>query len=497
MIAEQLPALIPLSLLAGALLVPLCRRGSRIWPYSVALLAIASAFACSVGAMVRTISLGKAIHYHFGGWRPPIGIELVVDPLSAFFALLISGIALFVLWHGRKLVTQELTGKEVPFYSVVLLLLGGFSGLVLTGDLFNLYVFLEISSIATYALVAIGSKKAPVAAFRYLLYGTVGASFYLLGVGFIFVSTGSLNMADVAAILMETGQSKATLVGIVLIVVGLGVKMALFPLHGWLADAYTYASSTASALIAPIGTKVAAYALIRILFYVLEIDLVRTDTPIATLVLWLGAGGVLWGGLMAMAQNNFKRLLAYSSVSHLGYIALGIGLASPLGLISAVLHTLNHAVMKGCLFLISGSILSKTGKTDISEFQNSLRVRMPWTMGALTVVAISMIGLPPTAGFFSKWYLVLGLFEQQLWLMIGVIILSSLFGIVYFFRVLERVYLRPQEGNSETDEEPVHDEVSASMLWPVLIMSAALIVLGFGNFIIVREIITPMLPGDL
>ncbi|HLS27944.1 MAG TPA: monovalent cation/H+ antiporter subunit D family protein [Opitutales bacterium] len=496
MIVDQLPALIPLLLLAGALLVPLCRRGSRVWPYAVALVAIGSSLACSVGALVRTLSSGKAIHYYFGGWQPPIGIELIVDPLSAFFSILISGIALFVLWHGRKLVSEQMPGKEVPFYSVVLLLLGGFSGLVLTGDLFNLYVFLEISSIATYALVSIGSKKAPVAAFRYLIYGTVGASFYLLGVGFIFVSTGSLNMADVAAILNVTGQTNATLVGIVLIVIGLGVKMALFPLHGWLADAYTYASSTASALVAPIGTKVAAYAMIRILFYGLEIDFVRTDTPITTAILWLGAGGVLWGGLMAMAQNNFKRLLAYSSVSHLGYIALGIGLASPLGLIAAVLHTLNHAVMKGCLFLISGSILSKTGQTNISEFQHSLRVRMPWTMGALTVAAISMIGLPPTAGFFSKWYLVLGLFEQQLWLMIGVIILSSLFGIVYFFRVLERVYLRPQEGE-ELNEEPVRDEVSASMLWPVLIMSAGLIVLGFGNFIIVREIITPMLPVDL
>src|SRR5690625_769093 len=145
-------------------------------------------------------------------------------------------------------------------------------------------------------------------------------------------------MADVAAILNVTGQTNATLVGIVLIVIGLGVKMALFPLHGWLADAYTYASSTASALIAPIGTKVAAYALIRIFFYVLEIDLVRVDAPFATLVLWLGMGGVLWGGLMAMAQKNFKRMLAYSSVSHLGYIALRTGLAAAYGVISAVLQ---------------------------------------------------------------------------------------------------------------------------------------------------------------
>lgn len=498
MTAGHLPMLIPLSLFAGALLVPLCRRGSRVWPYAVAVVATGLSFIASLAGLRQVLQAGEPARYYFGGWQPPMGIELVLDPLSAFFCLLISGVSLFVLWHGRVPVATETPGKEVPFYSMVLLLLGGLSGIVLTGDLFNLYVFLEISSIATYALVAIGSKRAPVAAFRYLIYGTVGASFYLLGVGFLFVMVGSLNMADVGAILSTTGQSPVTLVALVLMVVGLGVKMALFPLHGWLADAYSYASSTATALIAPIGTKVAAYVLIRIAFYMFEADLVRVDTPVAAMIVWLGAGGILWGGLMAMAQTDLKRMLAFSSVSHIGYIALGIGLASPLGLIGAILHTLNHAIMKGCLFLISGSVFAKTGHHSIGRLDNSLRVRMPWTMFSFTIVALSMIGLPPTAGFFSKWYLVLASFEQRNWLLILVIVLSSLFSVVYFFRILEKVYLRdPGVGVQMEAEKPQvsRDEVRGSMLWPVLVLAVGLLVLGLGNFIVVREMIVPMLPA--
>lgn len=426
---------------------------------------------------------------------PPIGIELVLDPLSAFFCLLISGAALFVLCHGRTLVPQETQGKAVPFYSLVLLLLGGLSGIVLTGDIFNLYVFLEISSIATYALMALGDKRAPVAAFRYFILGTVGASFYLLGVGFLFIATGSLNMADIARIMAETGYSPATLAGLVLIVFGLGLKMALFPLHGWLPDAYSYASSTATALIAPIGTKVAAYALIRVLYYVHDTGYVSTDLPMAEIITWLGAAGILWGGLMAMAQTELKRMLAFSSVGHIGYIAMGVGLASPLGLIAALLHTLNHAIMKGCLFLISGSLLAKTGSTRIGDFNNSLRLKMPLTMFAFTVAALSMIGLPPTAGFFSKWYLVLAALEGGHWLLVATIVLSSLFSVVYFFRILEKVYLRGPDATAEEEKPVARDEAPASMLWPVMILSVGLLTIGLGNFMIVKYLMVPMLPA--
>ncbi len=490
----QFPAILILSLFVGALLVPVGGSRAKRWPYAVAVIGTAVAFAVSLAALVHVLKEG-ALHYHFAGWLPPVGIEFVLDPLAAFFCVLINGVALCVLWHGRTVVRRETPGREVPFYAAVLLLLGGLCGILLTGDLFNLYVFLEISSIATYALVAVGGKQAPVAAFRYLILGTIGASFYLLGVGFIFMATGSLNMADVSAILEVIGQSRLTLTGLVLVTLGLGLKMALFPLHMWLPDAYTFASSTASALVAAIGTKVPAYALIRILYYVHDAELINSQLPLADIILYLGAAGILWGGLMAMAQTDLKRMLAFSSVGHVGYIAVGVGLASPIGLAAALLHILNHAIMKGCLFLISGNLVSKVGHTSIARLDNSVGARMPWSMLALTITAISMIGLPPTIGFFSKWYLIMGVIGKGYWPLVIVIILSSLFSVVYFFRILEKVYLKSPDAKAGGKKAPVkRDEVSPSMLAPVMLLSVSLLVIGLSNFLIFRHVIVPMLP---
>jgi multicomponent Na+:H+ antiporter subunit D len=495
---NHLPALIPMSLFAGALLVPLCRGKALGWAYGVAMVTIGIAFAGSLTALLQLLPDGEPIRYFFGGWLPPVGIELILDPLSAFFCALVTGAGLMALWHGRTLVELETPGKAIPFYSAVLLLLGGFCGMLLTGDMFNLYVFLEISSLASYALLSIGEKRAPVAGFRYLILGTVGASFYLLGVGFIFMTTGSLNMADIAAILPELGHSPVTLAGLILIVLGIGLKMALFPMHGWLADAYTYASSTSTALVGAVGTKVAAYILIRMLYFVEEPIFVSETIPLSTILVYLGVGGVVWGAAMAMAQTNFKRMLAFSSIGHIGYIAIGIGLASPLGFVAAVLHCLNHALMKLVLFMMCGTLAAKLGHNAIAKLDNSLAIRMPWTMMALAITALSMIGLPPTAGFFSKWYLVLGSLEQGRWLVVVAIVMSSLFAVVYFFRILERVYLRAPGVDEETEAakaRPARDEARFSMLAPILIVSVSLLVIGFGNFMIVRHVIVPMMPA--
>lgn len=493
----HLPALIPMALFVGALLVPLCRRGAQTWPFAVAMITTGLTFAASLIGLYQVV-VDESIRYHFGGWLPPMGIELILDPLSAFFCVLVTGAGVFALWHGRTLVESETPGKSIGFYSAVLLLLGGFCGMLLTGDMFNLYVFLEISSLATYALLSIGDRRAPVAGFRYLILGTVGASFYLLGVGFLFMVTGSLNMADIAAILPEVGHSPVTLSGLVLIVLGIGLKMALFPMHSWLPDAYTYASSTSTALVGAVGTKVAAYILIRTLYYIEEPVFVSEVIPLGTIIAYLGGAGVVWGAAMAMAQKDFKRMLAFSSIGHVGYLAVGIGLASPLGFVAAILHSLNHAIMKLCLFLICGTLSDKLGHNTIAKFDNTLAVRMPWTMLAVAITALSMIGLPPTAGFFSKWYLVLGAVEQGHWILVVAIVMSSLFAVVYFFRVLEKVYMRPAGVDEATEaaKPPVaRDEARFSMLAPVLILSVSLLVIGLTNFLIVRHVIVPMLPG--
>ncbi len=501
---SHLVILIPLVFFAGALLIPLLERWLKGCAYGVAVSSAALGAVIAVAGLVN-VSSGGTLRYQVSGWAPPIGIELVLDPLSAFLSVLLAGVALLVLIHSGSVVRRELPEKAMPFYSAALILVGGLLGIAVTGDLFNLYVFLEISSLASYALLAIGDRRAPVSAFRYLILGTVGASFYLLGLGFVFMMTGTLNMADLRLILSNLESSPPLLVGLVLITAGIGLKMALFPMHGWLPDAYTYASSTATALIAPIGTKIAAYVLIRIFFFVFDPAVANDEIPFATIIGYLGAAGILWGSLLAVAQTDLKRMLAYSSVGQIGYIALGIGLATPMGLIGAVLHTLNHAAMKGCLFLVSANFLTRLGHANIGRFDDSTRVRMPWTSAGFTLAAFSMIGLPPFAGFFSKWYLILGSVEESNWIFVSVILVSSLLTAVYFFRLIERLYLRradlgseqPDKAGASKAADAGREEVCLPMLAPTLILASALLVLGLLNVWIVNRLIQPMIPAGL
>jgi multicomponent Na+:H+ antiporter subunit D len=381
----------------------------------------------------------------------------------------------------------------VPFFVAALLMLAGFQGIVVTGDLFNLYVFMEIAALAGYALVAVGEPASPIASFRYLLVGATGASFYLLGLWFVYNLTGSLNMGDVAAILPGSWDNPALAIGIGLMLVGVGVKMALFPLHGWLPDAYTQAPSATTALMAPIGTKVGAYALIRLVVFVFGGPLVVDELPIADVLMWLSAVGIIYGSILAIAQRELKRMLAYSSVAQVGYIGLGIGLANPVALIGAVLHVANHAVMKAALFLVAGIMRARLGHSDIGRVDASVARRLPWTMAAFTVGALSMIGIPPTAGFFSKWYLASGAVDRGLWIMVLVIMVSSLLNAVYFFRVLERAYLH--RNDDEPAEAVVRDEAPPAMLVPVLVLAVGILALGVFNAVLVNRVLDLIPPA--
>jgi multicomponent Na+:H+ antiporter subunit D len=323
------------------------------------------------------------------------------------------------------------------------------------------------------------------------LIGTIGASFYLLGLGFVFIMTGSLNMADNARLLPYVYGQPPIIAGVILMVIGMGIKMALFPLHVWLPDAYTYAPSSSSALLAPIGTKVAAYVVLRILYFVFEADFVAHAIPLSDIILWTSLIGVIVGSVMAIAQNELKRMLAYSSIAQIGYIGVGIGLANPLGLIGAVLHVLNHAFMKASLFMVAGNLRTAVGHSEITRFDDTLRKSMPWTMAAFAVSALSMVGIPPMAGFFSKWYLVMAAIDKSAWVTLAVILLSSLLTAVYFFRVLEKVYLKPTIG---TDVGNMGREVRFSMLLPPVALGFSLIVFGLINSVIVSGVLMKALP---
>ncbi|GMR23898.1 MAG: monovalent cation/H+ antiporter subunit D family protein [Acidobacteriota bacterium] len=486
MSSSHAPILILLVPLATALFIPLLAlwngRGAR----TLTLLAMLASFFFSATCLWQSLQSGP-IHYHLAGWAPPIGIELVLDPLSGFMATLVSGLALLAAFYSGPYFTGWTTGRVGTFYSVYCLLVVGLQGIVITGDLFNLYVFLEISSLAAYALLSKGGSRAIVAVFRYLLIGTVAASFYLIGVGYLYAMTGTLNMADMASRLPDAVDAPVLVVAASFIVIGLAIKAALFPLHGWLPDAYTYAPGPVIGFIAAVMTKVSAYALYRILYFVFDV----AGGPREPIVLlgWASVIAVVAGSLMALAQKNVQRMLAYSSIGQMGYIMLGIAIGTPIALAGALLHVLNHAVMKGCLFMAVNGIQWKLGVFRVKDF-NGMAARLPLTMAAFTVAALSMIGLPPTAGFFSKYYLVLAAIESGQWAFLVALVISSLLGAVYFFRVIERAYLMERdESASETRELP------ATMLGPILALAVFVVLLGVFNQTIVAEIISPGLPS--
>jgi multicomponent Na+:H+ antiporter subunit D len=492
MMLDHVAVLSIVGFFGGALLVALFARVAGWMSYAIAVGTTAGVLLLNIAGLGRVLASGP-IRYAIGGWKPPIGIELVHDALSAFFVLLMSGVGLIVLVHSRLTVAREVEGRGMAYYSSAMLLLGAFAGIVLTGDLFNLYVFLEISALAGYALLGVGSGQAAVATFRYLILGTVGASFYLLGVGFIFLGTGTLNMSDLKLILDATGLEPLIVLGLVFIVAGVAMKMALFPMHLWLPDVYSAAVSSSTALIAPLGTKIAAYILIRILLYVMDPAAVQLEVPFGAILAALGAGGIIWGSVMAVAQRDLRRMLAYSSVAQIGYIALGIGLGNAAGFIGAILHALNHACMKSCLFMVCGNLRAAQRGLQLDQLDHSLRRTMPWTSLSFTIAALSMIGLPPTAGFFSKWYLLLGSVENRSWIYVAVIIISSLLNAVYFFRVIERMYL--PRADAPAPEVAAGGDSRPTLVAPVVLLGVGLLVLGFGNVAIVRTLIQPMLPA--
>ncbi len=494
----HMPALIVVVPLATAVAVPILTRISPILARVAALAALLIAFVSSIGSLQYALA-EKAWHYHFGGWAPPWGIEYVIDPLSGGLATLVSFIALMVLIYAGPYLHGKIAKEKGYFHTLYLLCVAGLLGMTVTGDVFNLYVFLEITSLAAYALIASGGSKATVAAFRYLIIGTAAACLYLLGIGYLYALTGSLNMADLTILLSVPELSTALIVAVALIIIGLGIKMALFPLHGWLPDAYASAPAPVTAFIAAVMAKVSAYAIYRILFFVFK---AAGPAAIAlNIVGWMAAAGILFGSIMAIAQRDLWRMLAYSSVAQMCYIALGLAIANTMGLYGVLLHILNHAITKGCLFLIAGGIAWKTGIRDITQFAKMCR-RMPWTMAIFIIASMSMIGLPPTVGFFSKLYLVLGSIEAGAWGFVAVLVASSLLTAIYFFRVIEYAYLREpaaDEGDKPLKNKTIisKSEMSPVMLAPIILLGIGILTLGLLSEKIVANLIQFALPWGM
>jgi multicomponent Na+:H+ antiporter subunit D len=411
-----------------------------------------------------------------GNWNPPWGIECVIDHFGGFMVVIISTMSLFAAVYGKKTIEKELPGKTIYFYTIFLLLVTALLGIAVTGDVFNLYVFLEIASLAGYALIAVGKDKAPVASFRYIVMGTIGACFYLIGLGYLYIVTGSLNMEDLRILLPPLYANRVVQTAFVFMFVGFGIKIALFPLHTWQPDAYTYAPSATSVIISTAMAKTSVYALIRIIFSVFTLNFVTGFVAVFDVICWVSAIAMIFGSVYAITQNNLKKMLAYSSIANVGYIMLGVGLSAStsLGLTPALMHILNHALMKGCMFMIACAFIHKAGLWDIRDFVGLGR-RMPYTCFAFILAALAMIGMPPSVGFITKWYLILAALEAGQYIFVAVILFSTLLMIVYFWRVIEIMYIRAGEGDGN---EIKVEEVPGSMLIPGLMLAVLCFLVG-------------------
>lgn len=420
----------------------------------------------------------EPIHYWLGGWAPPWGIEYVVDAFNAYVLVIVLFICLLTVIYAKRSIEKELPRKIVSFYVVFQLLVTGLCGITVTGDVFNLYVFLEIASLAAYALIAAAGGRSLKASYNYVIMGSIGACFYLLGAGFLYSVTGSLNMADLSYLLPPLYENKVVQAAFVFFVVGISIKMALFPLHIWQPDAYTYAPSAVSVIIAAAMSKVSIYAFIRIFFSVFTTDFIHIYVPITTVLSWIAAIAIIVGSVIAIMQTNLKRMLAYSSVSQIGYIVLGVALFSTQwGLYGALIHILNHAITKGCLFMVAGAIIYRTGLRSIKDFEG-LGKKMPYTCAAFTLAALSMIGVPPTVGFITKLCLVLASLEAVEYVYVAVILASTLLNLVYFWRVIERMYFVKKEGAGENEHAIKMEEAPVSMVVPALILGLLCVIVG-------------------
>ena len=469
----HLPALQVVIPLLGAVLAALLRRGGAA--FALTLVVSWTMPFIAVAMLWQTLSTGP-ISYHLGGWEPPWGIEYRVDTLSGFVLVLVSTIGAVIMPFARRSIAFEVEeGRQAWFYCMYLLCLTGLLGITVTGDAFNAFVFLEISSLSTYVLIALGhDRRALLSAFQYLIMGTIGATFYVIGIGMLYLLTGSLNMVDIAARLAPAWaeHSRVIIAALAFVTVGVSLKLALFPLHVWLPNAYAYAPSWVAAFLSATATKVAIYLLIRFYFSIFGVAIDFRSLPITEIIIALSLAAMFVASLIAVFESNLKRMLAYSSVAQIGYITLGIGLANQAGLTGGLVHIANHALMKAALFLAVGAIFYRACPVQIKELAGIGR-KMPLTMAAFTIAAFGLVGTPGTAGFISKWYLAVGALKQGWWPLVFLIVGSSLIALVYVGRVLEVAWLRePSPEIAHASDPPL------SMLLPLVLLAAATIYFG-------------------
>jgi multicomponent Na+:H+ antiporter subunit D len=449
--------------LAAALLAPLLGLASKRMAGIMPILATTFNLVFSVLLLPSVVEKPEVIS--IGGFLPAFSINLVAGPLGVGFSALIALVGLAVALYAPGYIKE---GALEKYHTLYLLLLTGATGVVLTGDIFNLFVFYEILCISSYALVAyLGDKNGVEAATKYLIQGSVGSGLILIGIAILYGLFGTLNMAQIAGSI-ETINSPALLAALILLVTGFGVEAAIFPLNAWLPDAHSSAPSSISAILSGIAIKVGIYAVARLVFTVLG------ASWMFQILLSLGLLTLLVGEMSAFKQENIKRMLAYSSVGQVGLIVFAIGIGTSEGITAGLFQIVSHALAKGVLFLAVGYMIFRTGSMTISSL-NGMGRRMPLVSLACVIAAFSLVGMPPFTGFPSKFLVIRAALAQNNALftaMVGVVLTGTVIEGAYFFRVVQSLYFRKSDNNQTLEKTPVLTAI------PILLLLSIIVVLG-------------------
>jgi len=392
--------------LAAAFLTALLGRRFRNCGETLGVLAAGASLILS-SILIKSSFLHKIMVYKIGGWLPPTGICLVADGLAVFMLFTVNLIVFFALLYALDYM-KIYTGTW-KFYSLFMLMSAGMNGVILSGDIFNLYVFLELASLCAYALVAFGTAPEDLeASFKYAMMGVLASLLILLGIALLYSFTSTLNMADMSLVLSARPLGAPVVFVSVLFLAGFGLKAAIVPFHAWLPDAHSSAPTPVSAGLSGVFIKtLGIYALSRIFFNVLGVS-----TKLLFILMFLGALSMIVGALLAIIQNDIKRMLAYSSISQVGYILLALGIGTPLALLGGLFHLFNHAVFKSLLFLNAGAIEYSTGERNLNKL-GGLNSKIPVSGSTSLIASMSISGVPPFAGFWSKLIIIIACIQAR------------------------------------------------------------------------------------
>ncbi|MHC4124651.1 MAG: complex I subunit 5 family protein [Planctomycetota bacterium] len=467
-----LPLFIAIPLVTAFLAPIFGRKGKSIATFLANLAAISL-------VVLAVLSINKFDVYRMGKWPIPLGINLVLDGLSSLLLLIISVVSAAALMFSVRYM-ERYTAKS-KYLSLFFLMIAGMNGVVLSGDIFNLFVFLEIASLASYALVGFGCEHEELeASFKYMVLGSVASMFILFGVGIVYGNTGSLNMAYISKSIQASGINAGLAFALALFTAGFGLKAALVPFHAWLPDAHPSAPAPISAMLSGVLIKaLGVYALARVIFNVFGISI-----QLSWLLIILGLLSMIVGAFLAIGQWDFKRLLAYSSISQLGYVVLGIGLGSiilvktgnvvwaSLAILGGLFHLVNHAVYKSLLFLTSGSVEMSTGTRQLREM-GGLAEKLPVTRAACTIASASIVGVPPFSGFWSKLILVWAAVQAGFLWIAAVIVFVSLCTLIMYLKVQRYAFLGELPENLKEIKEH-----RGSMLVAMIFLACLCVLMG-------------------